>query len=230
MSERLPTDTVQEGVQGSPSTYASCLSMSARELTCHSPLQLSPSGFQNMANDGAASPGTSQALSPNLAQNDHLGFSSNMSELSSPPSPITTFTTSPSFTPSAPYVYPIDPPLIESSLNTTPQPIQAASPTYDYFIPSQSALGRPQNVSSHEENGQAGYIPGDSDNDKRPQPPHNSSYFFTPTPVNQPPVHVRQNIESTPPAPPGGTHTVPKQLTSSQKSPGVRIGMLLNII
>ncbi len=226
----LPTDAVQEDVQGSPSTYASCLSINARELTRHSPLLLSPPGSQNMANDGPASPGTSQVLSPNLAQNDHSGFSSNMSELSSPPSPITTFTTSPSFTPSAQYVYPIDPPLIEPSLNTTLQPIQAASSTYDYFIPSQSALGRPQNISSHEEDGQAGYIPGGSDNDRRPQPPHNSSYFFTPAPVYQPPVHVRQNIGSTPPAPPGGIHTVPKQQTSSQKSPGVRIGTLLIII
>lgn len=146
-----------------------------------------------------------------------------------PPSPITTLTTSPSFMPSAQHVYPIDPLLIDPSLNPTPQLIQAASPTYDYFIPSQSALGRPQNTSSHEEDGQAGYIPGDSD-DTRPQPPHNSSYFFTPTPVYQPSVHVHQNQGSTPLAPLGGTHTVPKQQTTSQKSPGVKIGTLLIII
>ncbi len=99
-----------------------------------------------MGNDDAASPDTSRSshswnaatdilgLSPNLAQNDHSGLSSNTSELTSPPTSITTLTTSPSFTPSAQYVYPIDPPLIDPSLNPTPQPIQAASPTYDYFI------------------------------------------------------------------------------------------------
>ncbi|KAG7453272.1 uncharacterized protein BT62DRAFT_57133 [Guyanagaster necrorhizus] len=197
MSESPPTDTSQKDVKGPSPTS----------------LLLSPPGSPHeRVNDDASSPGTPHSLRSHDAAADILqSFSSNVSlaELPSLSPPIiastpSSLTSSASLTPSGHQynVYPnYAPHLMEPSLDPPSQSNQNASSPYSHSISSgsdMSALGRTQNIPSPQEDGDAGYIPDDSDNKSQqqlPQLPHNPYYFFTPTPpLHQPPVHAHQNL------------------------------------